>query len=248
MRQLRILVADNDPAMRKYLRANLEFSGYETLMAMDGFGVEKVIKLELPDLIILDTLLPGRDVMEMLRLLREWSQIPVIILSSRTDKQHKIQALNLGADDYITRPFLLEEFMARVKNILRRTEPVPSVPEPSSFSCGNLEIKFGERRVTVADQEIKLTPTEYNLLQELALNAEKVITHTSLLNKVWGPKYEQEREYLRVFVGRLRKKLEPNPRKPNYIITIPWVGYKLSATRGNGNGADLEKAVNCQYS
>jgi len=248
MRQLRILVADNDPAMRKYLRANLEFSGYETLMAMDGFEVEKVIKLKLPDLIILDTLLPGRDVMEMLRLLREWSQIPVIILSSRTDKQHKIQALNLGADDYITRPFLLEEFMARVKNILRRTEPVPSVPEPSSFSCGNLEIKFGERRVTVADQEIKLTPTEYNLLQELALNAEKVITHTSLLNKVWGPKYEQEREYLRVFVGRLRKKLEPNPRKPNYIITIPWVGYKLSATRGNGNGADLEKAVNCQYS
>jgi two-component system, OmpR family, KDP operon response regulator KdpE len=232
MRRFRILIADNDPAIRRFVRANLEARNYETLMAMDGEEAVKVIEKELPDLVIMDILLPSIDGLEVLRLLRQWSQIPVIMLSARIDEQYKIKCLDLGGDDYLSKPFGLEELMARVKNILRRLESAGSSQSRSSFSCGELEIKFGERRVTVADHEIKLTPTEYSLLQELALNAEKVLTHSILLNKVWGPEYGQEREYLRVFVGRLRKKLEPNPHKPNYIVTVPWVGYKLSSVSG----------------
>jgi two-component system, OmpR family, KDP operon response regulator KdpE len=170
----------------------------------------------------------------LLQCLREWSQIPVIIISVSNDDESKIKCLNLGADDYLTKPFRIEELLARIRNLLRRVEPLATISEHPSFSCGDLEIKFGERRVTVADHEIKLTPTEYNLLLELAQNAEKVLTHNALLNKVWGPKFGQEREYLRVFVGRLRKKLESDPHKPNYIVTIPWVGYKLSNSIGSG--------------
>jgi two-component system KDP operon response regulator KdpE len=244
MRRFKILIADNDPAIRRFVRANLEARNYETLMAMDGAEAIKVIEKDLPDLIIMDILLPSIDGLEVLRLLRQWSQIPVIMLSARTDEQYKLKCLDLGGDDYLNKPFGLEELMARVKNILRRLESSISGHSRSSFSCGELEIKFGEGRVTVSDHEIKLTPTEYSLLQELALNAEKVLTHSILLNKVWGPEYGQEREYLRVFVGRLRKKLEPNPHKPNYIVTVPWVGYKLSSSVEDP-GQEKELARSC---
>lgn len=235
MRRLRILIADNDPAIRRFIRANLEARNYDTLMAMDGPEALRVIEMDVPDLIIMDIMLPQTNGMEVVRLIREWTQVPVIMLSAQVEEQYKMECLNLGVDDYLSKPFRLEELMARVKNVLRRVEFGGLIPSHSSYSCGELEIRFGERRVTVADHEIKLTPTEYSLLQELALNSEKVLTHTTLLNKVWGPEYGQEREYLRVFVGRLRKKLEPDPRKPNYIVTIPWVGYKLSSESESGS-------------
>ncbi len=158
MRRLRILIADNDPAIRRFVRANLEARNYETLMAMDGTEALKVIERELPDLIIMDVMLPSIDGLEVLRLLREWSQIPVIMLSARVDEQYKIKCLNLGVDDYLSKPFGLEELMARVKNVLRRAENTGFVPARSFFSCGDLEIRFGERRVTVADHEDKTHP------------------------------------------------------------------------------------------
>ena len=241
-----ILVADSDPAARRYIRSNLEANGYQTCMAMDGAEAMRIIQKEPLDLILLNFKLPSINGMDLLRLLRQQSQVPVIILSDQIDIRCKIQALDLGADDYLTKPFQIEELRARIKNILRRSAPVRAVPAFTSFSCGNLKIKFIERQVTVDGQEIKLTPTEYNLLQELALNAEKVLTHSALLNKVWGPEFSREREYLRVFVGRLRKKLEPDPHRPHYIVTIPWVGYKLSAVLADSTG--LEKAVKCKFS
>lgn len=230
MRRFRILVADHDPAIRRLIRTTLEHFNYQTLMAMDGTETVKIIEKEILDLIILDTGLSGMSGLEILQFLREWSQVPVIMLSDQRNEEYKINCLNSGADEFLYKPFRIEELAAHIKNIFRRADPLSSMSEQSSYSCGNLEISFRERKVKVANHEIRLTPTEYNLLQELALNAEKVLTHTLLLNKVWGPEYSQEREYLRVFVGRLRKKLEPDPHKPNYIVTIPWVGYKLSST------------------
>jgi two-component system, OmpR family, KDP operon response regulator KdpE len=233
MSRIRILVADNDPAIRRLIRANLDAHSYEMVIAMDGDEAIKTIEKEPPDLLIMEVMLPAVNSLEALRQLRKWSSIPVIMLSARQDEEYRIRYLDSGADDYITKPCRLEELLARIKNLLRRMEAAHPLPEQAAFYCGDLEIKFRERRVIVAKKEIKLTPTEYNLLQELALNAEKVLTHTILLHNVWGPEYSQEREYLRVFVGRLRKKLEPDPHKPNYIVTVPWVGYKLSGTAGN---------------
>jgi len=227
MRQYRILVVDSDPAIRRFIRTNLEPLDYITLMAMDGNEALKLVEKEKPDLIIMDAW-TGKDGLAVLNNIRAISPVPVIMLNARDDEMFKIRCLNSGADDYLPKPFIMEELMARVRNIFRRVELPNTIAVRSSFSCGDLEIKFQERRVMVADHEVRLTPTEYNLLQELALNAEKVLTHAILLNKVWGPEYAQEREYLRVFVGRLRRKLAPDPHKPNYIVTVPWIGYKLS--------------------
>ena len=230
MRRPRILIVDDDPSIRKFVRANLEARDYQTLMAIDGTEALQTIEMELPDLIILDIMMPKIDGFEVCRRLREWSQIPVIMLSARGDEEDKVKCLDLGADDYLTKPFGVEELVARVKAVFRRTEAAPATTTQPSFTCGNLEINFIERRVTVSDREVKLTPTEYNLLQELVLNANKVLTHSMLLGKVWGPEYGGEKEYLRVFIGRLRKELEPDPENPKYIITIPGVGYQFKAT------------------
>jgi len=181
-------------------------------------------------LIILDKAMPKVDGVEVCRRLREWSQIPIIMLSVWSGVEDKVECLNLGADDYVTKPFGTDELVARVRAVLRRTETVTTAPTKSSFTCGDLEINFAQRRVTVAGNEVKVTPTEYSLLQEFALNAGKVLTHTYLLHKVWGPEYGEERDYLRVFVGHLRAKIEPDPANPKYLITVPGVGYQLRDT------------------
>jgi len=179
--------------------------------------------------VILDIMMPKVDGFEVCQRLREWSQIPIIMLSARGDEEDKVKCLDLGADDYITKPFGVEELLARVKAVFRRTQAVGATLTRPAFTSGDLTINFVERRVTIADREVKLTPTEYNLLQELVLNAGKVLTHTHLLSKVWGPEYRDEREYLHVFIRRLRNKLEPDPTNPSYIITVPGVGYQFKA-------------------
>ncbi len=230
MSKTRILVVDDEPSIRKFLRANLEAKDYKVLTAVDGAEALRTIEMELPDLMILDIMMPKMDGFEVCRQLREWSQVPIIMLSARGDESDKVKCLELGADDYITKPFGASELIARVRAVLRRTEAAHTIPTQPSFTGGDLKINFVERRITVADREVKLTPTEYNLFQELVLNANKVLTHSMLLRKVWGPEYGEEKEYLRVFIGRLRKELEPDPENPRYIITIPSVGYQFKST------------------
>ncbi len=224
-----VLIVDDDLAILKFLRANLKAEDYKTLAALDGTEALQITERELPDLVILDIMMPKMDGFEVCRQLREWSQIPIIMLSARGDEDDKVKCLDLGADDYITKPFGASELIARVRAVLRRTEAARATPTQPSFISGNLKINFVERRVTAAGKEVKLTPTEYNLLQELVLNAGKVLTHTHLLNKVWGLEYREERQYLHVFIRRLRKELEPNPENPRYIITVPGVGYQFKA-------------------
>jgi len=230
MVKTRILVVDDELSIIKFLRANLEAKGYKVLAAMDGAEALQTFEMELPDLVILDIMMPKMDGFEVCRKLREWSQVPIIMLSARGDVSDKVKCLSLGADDYITKPFGVGELIARVRAVLRRTEAAAAIPSQPSFTSGDLQISFAQRRVTIAGKEVKLTPTEYNLLQELVLNAGKVLTHTHLLNKVWGSEYREEREYLHVFVRRLRAKLEPDPANPRYIITVPGVGYQFKDT------------------
>ena len=229
MHRTLVLIVDDDLTIIKFLRANLEASDYKTLTAMDGAEALQSIEMELPDLVILDIMMPKIDGFEVCQRLREWSQIPIIMLSARGDEEDKVKCLDLGADDYITKPFGVEELIARVRTVLRRTQAIGAITTQPAFTSGDLTINFVERRVTIADCEVKLTPTEYNLLQELVLNAGKVLTHTHLLSKVWGPEYRDEREYLHVFIRRLRNKLEPNPTEPKHITSVPGVGYQFKS-------------------
>ena len=230
MKKTRILVVDDELSIIKLLRANLEDNDYQVMTATDGAEALKVFEMELPDLVILDITMPKVDGFEVCHQLREWSQTPIIMLSARGDVQGKVKCLEMGADDYITKPFGKDELIARVRAVLRRTETARATPTQPNLTCGDLEVNFAQRRVTVAGHEVKLTPTEYTLLQELVLNADKVLTHSTLLGRVWGSEYAEEREYLRVFIGRLRKALEPDPETPKYIITIPRVGYQFNTT------------------
>jgi len=218
---------DDEISIIKFLRANLEDIGYKVFAAMDGVEALQTIEMELPDLVILDIIMPKMDGFEVCRRIREWSQVPIIMLSARGDENDKVKCLDLGADDYITKPFGKGELMSRIKAVLRRAQAIGTIPTQPSFTAGDLEINFAQRRVTVAGKEVKLTPTEFSLLQELVLNAGKVLTHTHLLNKVWGMEYREEREYLRVFIRRLRAKLERDPTAPQHIINVPAVGYKF---------------------
>ena len=229
MRKSRILIVDDDIGVVKALRANLQAKDCEVLTAMDGTEALQVIDREVPDLIILDIMMPRMDGLEVCRQLREWSAIPIIMLSARHDVEEKAKCLNSGADDYMTKPFGINELIARVRAVLRRTSDVGTVVNTPNFTSGDLQINFAARQVVKAGSEVKLTPTEYTLLQELTLGAGKVFTHATLLGKVWGPEYAEEREYLRVFIGRLRKEIEEDPANPKFIVTIPGVGYKFQS-------------------
>lgn len=229
MRKTRILCVDDELGIRKLLRVNLETRGYEVLTARNGVEALQTVEMELPDLIILDIMMPKMDGFEVCHQLREWSEIPVIMLSARDDGSDKTKCLDLGADDYVTKPFDNDELAARVRAVIRRTGLAATVPTQPSVTFGDIDINFAQRRVTIAGKEVKLTPTEYSLLQELALNAGKVLTHAHLLKKVWGPEYGQEREYLHVFTRRLRAKLELDPANPKYIVTVSGVGYEFKS-------------------
>jgi len=227
MKKTRILIVDDELSILKYLRANLEAEGYKVLAAMNGVQALQTLEAELPDLIVLDIMMPEMDGLEVCRRLREWSQLPIIMLSARDDESDKVQCLDLGADDYITKPFGKDEFIARVRAVMRRAEAASPTPTIPSLKSGDLKINFSQRKVAVSGKEVALTSTEYALLQELSLNAGKVLTYTHLLQKVWGTDYANEREYLHVFVSRLRAKLEPDPKNPRYITTVSGVGYRF---------------------
>lgn len=222
-----ILIVDDELSILKYLRANLETEGYQVLMAMNGSQALQTLEAEVPDLVVLDIMMPEMDGFEVCRRLREWSQLPIIMLSARADERDKVQCLDLGADDYITKPFGKNEFIARVRAVLRRAEAASAAPTTPSIKNGNLKINFSKREVTVVGKEVALTATEYALLQELALHSGKVLTYTHLLRKVWGPDYAEEREYLHVFINRLRAKLEADPKHPRFITTVSGVGYRF---------------------
>jgi two-component system KDP operon response regulator KdpE len=228
MHHTNILIVDDEPATLKLLRANLKTDGYNTLSAIDGAEALTVIEEKMPDLVVLDIMMPKVDGFEVLQRVREWSQLPIIVLSARGDSEDKIKCLDMGADDYISKPFNVNELLARVRTVLRRVEAIGNTNSTvPSISSGELEVNFAQRKVTISGAEIKLTPTEFRLLEELMVNAEKVLTHTHLLNKVWGPEYRGEREYLHTFVRRLRAKIEPEPTNPRYIITVPAIGYQF---------------------
>lgn len=227
MSKTRILVVDDELSVIKFLRANLEAKGYKVFAAINGAEALQTFEMELPDLVILDIMMPGVDGFEVCRQLRAWSQVPIIMLSARGDESDKVKCLDLGADDYITKPFGAIELVARVRAVLRRTGAAAAVPPLPSFASGDFKISFAQRRVTVAGKEVRLTPTEYSILQEFVLNAGKVLTHTYLLDKVWGSEYREDTQYLHVFVRRLRAKFEPDPAKPRYIMTVPGVGYRF---------------------
>jgi len=234
MNKRKILVVDDDIGVLKLLRANLQSEDYEIIMATNGTEALDGLEKENPDLIIMDITMPKLDGVETCRRVREWSQVPIIMLSGKQDIDEKAKCLNYGADDYITKPFGIVELKARVGAVLRRAGNAPAAATATSpvFSLGDLTINFARREVTVGERKLKLTPIEYNLLAELALSNGKVLTHTYLLNKVWGAEYNSEREYLRVFVGRLRKLIDGADCKRDYIQTIPGIGYQMTVPAG----------------
>ena len=220
----RVLVVDDERAIRRYLHAALNAHGYIIYEAVNGQETLSAAVAERPDLIILDLGLPDIDGVEVTRQIREWSQIPIIILSVREQERDKVAALDAGADDYLTKPFSTGELMARIRVALRRSTQTGTEPV---FSSGELVVNLSRRLVTVKDQEISLTPTEYDLLRVLIQHPGKVLTHRQLLQKVWGNAYETEAHLLRVNMSNLRRKIEPDPTRPRFIITEPGVGYRL---------------------
>jgi two-component system KDP operon response regulator KdpE len=221
---VRVLVVDDEPAIRRFLRAALSAHGYAIFEAGDGQSALSAVAAERPDLVILDLGLPDLDGIEVTRLLREWTRIPILILSVRGQDADKIAALDAGADDYVVKPFGVGELLARMRVALRHVTPAGDEPV---LVVDELVIDRARREVKVAGREIQLTPTEYGLLCALAAHAGKVLTHRQLLRELWGPGYEQETHMLRVNISNLRRKLEPDPARPHYIRTEPGVGYRL---------------------
>ncbi len=220
----RILVIDDERQMRRLLQVALAAHGYEVDEAASGQeGLNRVAVFR-PDLIVLDLGLPDLDGLEVLHKLREWSQAPVIILSVKERETEKVAALDAGADDYVTKPFGMGELLARIRVALRHSAGDDDEPV---LAFGELMVDRARRLVTVDGREIKLTPTEYEVLKTLALYAGRVLTQRQLLRAVWGPEYERETHYLRVYIGQLRRKIEPDPSRPRHIITEPGVGYRL---------------------
>jgi two-component system, OmpR family, KDP operon response regulator KdpE len=232
----RILVVDDEPSIQRILRRNLTVSGYEVLVAEDGRQAIEIVRLHQPDLVLLDLWLPGEiDGMGVCMRVRQWTQIPIIILSARTEEKQKVQALDLGADDYLTKPFSNEELQARVRACLRRAagsidaESLLQKPEVLVSEDKHISMDVSRRQVRVGETDVKLTPTEFELLLQLMLHAGKVLTHRNLLRSVWGPEYGEEADYLRVYVRQLRRKVELSPSDPQYILTEPGVGYVFQA-------------------
>jgi two-component system KDP operon response regulator KdpE len=219
----RILVVDDEPAIRRFLRVSLTARGYTIYEAADGEEALQAVLSHRPDLLILDLGLPDLDGVQVTRSLREWTQIPIIILSVREQESDKIAALDAGADDYLTKPFGLGELLARIRATMRRQAATASEPV---FREGGLCVDLTRRLVTVDGREVQLTPTEYDLLRVLVMNAGKVLTHGQLLHKVWGEGYE-DMHLLRVNISNLRRKIEPDASRPTYIHTEPGVGYRL---------------------
>jgi two-component system KDP operon response regulator KdpE len=224
-KNLRILVVDDERSIRRFLKVSLG-SQFVILEATNGEEALSAVAAEHPDLVILDLGLPDIDGVEVTRRLREWSQVPIIVVSVRDRENDKIAALDAGADDYLTKPFGVGELMARLRAAIRRSAQTENEPV---FTSGKLAVDLGQREVRLGEQPVFLTPTEYDLLRTLVKHAGKVLTHDQLLRAVWGTGYESETHMLQVNISNLRQKIEPDPSRPTYIVTEPGVGYRLRA-------------------
>jgi two-component system KDP operon response regulator KdpE len=223
----KVLVVDDDAQILRALRTSLRAHGYDVEVASDGESALEKAATTAADVVVLDLGLPDMDGMEVIRRLRSWTQVPVIILSVRDSQEEKVGALDLGADDYVTKPFGIEELLARMRAVQRRRGS--DEPPPAVLNFGRLEVDLAREQVHLDGAPLRLTPIEYKLLTTMASNAGKLLTHRFLLQKVWGPSYGTESHYLRVFMRQLRQKLADNPNKPTYIVTEPGLGYRWKA-------------------
>ena len=228
---IKILVVDDEPQMQHLLQMALTRRGYEVSVAADGKAALDLAVAIQPELMILDLGLPILDGLEVCRRIRTWSRMPIIVLSAREGDRDKVDALDLGADDYVTKPFSMEELLARLRVALRHAEP--SVDPTPIRRCGELMVDLNRRQVVRAGSEVHLTPTEYDLLRLLITNADRVLTQRLILREVWGPGYESDVATLRVFIAQLRQKIEPQPSQPRLIVTETGVGYRF---RSDGCG------------
>jgi two-component system KDP operon response regulator KdpE len=224
-----ILIVDDEPKIVRFIKTTLELAGNTLLTASTGRMALSLFEREQCDLIILDLGLPDIDGFEVLRQIRAYSTIPIIILTARDDEENKVYGLELGADDYLTKPFGSQELSARIQAVLRRVEWSPQPSDITEFSQGELHIDFRRRKVSVSGEEVHLTPTEYELLRVMIQHAGQVLLHGDLLSRVWGEEYRNDLAILRVNISRLRQKLEVDARQPNYILTVPGVGYTIPA-------------------
>ncbi|MDR3709700.1 MAG: response regulator transcription factor [Capsulimonadaceae bacterium] len=222
-----ILIVDDEPEILRAVRAGLRAQGYETETASSGEEALRLASGRAPHLVILDLMLPGISGIDVCERLREWTNVPIIVLSALGQERQKVKALDAGADDYLTKPFGMDELTARVRAALRRQTGALPEQQPSSFTADDVEIDFAARIVRKAKQEIKLTPIEYEILRFLTQNADRVVTHRQLLSTVWGAEYSEETQLLRVHIGHLRQKIETNPSHPRLVITEPGVGYRF---------------------
>jgi two-component system, OmpR family, KDP operon response regulator KdpE len=222
----RVLVVDDEPQLTRVLLRSLTTKGYEVRVAGDGEFALQTFHDWLPALVITDLAMPNMDGLELCRQLRKLSQVPIIVLSVRGEEKTKVEALDAGADDYVTKPFGMDELLARIRATLRRQPETDA--NTHILTAGEFRIDLSAHVATKAGQELHLTPKEFDLMVHFMRNAGRVLTHRALLGAVWGGDYTEQNEYLRVFIGQLRKKIEPDPAKPRHILTEPWIGYRFS--------------------
>jgi two-component system KDP operon response regulator KdpE len=220
----RILVVDDEPQLLRALGTNLRARGYDVELAPTGEAALTVAARKHPDLVVLDLGLPGMDGTEVIRGLRGWTSVPIIVLSVREREADKVAALDAGADDYVTKPFGMDELLARLRAALRRAAPAE---EDAIVETGDFTVDLAAKRVITPEGEVRLTPTEWHLVEVLVRNAGKLVTQRQLLQEVWGPQYEKETNYLRVYLAQIRRKLEPDPAKPRYFVTEARMGYRF---------------------
>ena len=221
----KILVVDDETQITRVLRRGLESAGYQVRIANDGRSGLETFRAWPPDLVITDLSMPGFDGLELCSRIRQLSEVPILVLSVSEDEPTKVKALDLGADDFVTKPFGIAELNARVRALLRRT--APALENETGIEVGDFKIDPQQRRVEVGGKPVHLTPKEFELIQFFLANRGKVLTHRAILSAVWGSGSREQPEYLRVFIGNLRKKLEPDPRAPKYLKTEPWIGYRF---------------------
>ena len=225
----RILIVDDEPQLTRVLRTGLSSRGYEVRTAADGLSAFETFGDWAPDLVITDLAMPNMDGLELCRRLRAISSVPIIVLSAKDEEKTKVEALDLGADDFVTKPFGIDELLARIRSSLRRaTTPAANGTTLTVLESGDFYVDLETRTVKVRDRGVHLTPKEFDLLVYLMKSADKVVTHRAVLAALWGGNYVEQNEYLRVFVGNLRKKIENDATNPQYILTEPWVGYRFN--------------------
>jgi two-component system KDP operon response regulator KdpE len=229
-----ILLIEDEPQMRRFLRITLQGHGYRLIESVIGAEGLQQAATRNPDIVLLDLGLPDMDGLEVTKRFREWSEVPIIVISAREQEEDKIKALDAGADDYLTKPFGAGELLARIRVALRHRVMLQSGQKDPEFTLGDLRVDMAKRLVFLKDKEIHLTPIEYRLLTVLIKNAGKVITHTHLLKEVWGPAYTGQTEYVRIYMAQLRRKLEEDPAQPKFLINEPGIGYRMKVDGSSG--------------